>query len=125
MLKRDYGFDEAFDIFEEMNNNHHKLNGYNPGTSNIINRKNEMLEYLKIIGYLLIDMLSTLTAVRKVDNSNYKGYEHDKLKKESISDNTCHTEAILDCFKFKRLQKIKTEEPQEGDEVKYKRKNIE
>ena len=63
MLKRDYGFDEAFGIFEEMNNNHHKLNGYNSGTSNTINRKNEMLEYLRIIEYLLIDMLSALTVV--------------------------------------------------------------
>ena len=64
MLKRDYGFDEGFDIFAEMVNINHKLNKYNPGTY-MINRKNEMLDYLIIVEYLLIDMLSTLTVVRK------------------------------------------------------------
>ena len=36
-----YGFDELFEIFDEINNNWHKLNEYNPRTSN-------MIKYLKI-----------------------------------------------------------------------------
>ena len=31
---------------------------------------------------------------------------------------TCRTESILDSFKFKRLEKIRTQEPLECDEVK-------
>ena len=33
-----------------------------------------MLDYLKIMEHKLIDMLSTPTIIRKVNNSNCKGY---------------------------------------------------
>ena len=51
----------------------------------MIDRKNEMLEYLKIMEYKLIDMLSNPTIIRKINNSNYNGYVHDKLKKEYLN----------------------------------------
>ena len=56
MLKKDYGLDKIF-IFDEIDDSRYKLHMYNPRTSNMINRKNEMLEYLKIIELKLIDML--------------------------------------------------------------------
>ena len=40
MLKKDYGFDEVFNIFDEIDNNCHELHKYNPRISNMINRKN-------------------------------------------------------------------------------------
>ena len=57
MLKKDYGLDKIFNIFDEIDDSRYKLHMYNPRTSNMINRKNEMLEYLKIIELKLIDML--------------------------------------------------------------------
>ena len=39
-LKTDYELDEVFESFDEIDNNCHKLNEYNPRTSNMINRKN-------------------------------------------------------------------------------------
>ena len=57
MLKKDYGLDKIFNIFDEIDDSRYKLHMYNPRTSNTINRKNEMLEYLKIIELKLIDML--------------------------------------------------------------------
>ena len=45
----------------------------------MINRKNERLKYLKTMTWKLIDMLSTPTVVRKINNANYKGYEDKKL----------------------------------------------
>ena len=56
MLKKDYGLDKIF-IFDEIDDSRYKLHMYNPRTSNMLNRKNEMLEYLKIIELKLIDML--------------------------------------------------------------------
>ena len=56
MLKKDYGLDKIF-IFDEIDDSRYKLHMYNPRTSNMINRKNEMPEYLKIIELKLIDML--------------------------------------------------------------------
>ena len=78
---------------------------YKPRTSNMINRKNEMLGYLKIMKYKLADILSTPTIIKKVNNSNYKGYVHDKLKKEFIIEDTHRAEEILDYFIFKKLEK--------------------
>ena len=63
-----------------------------------------MLDYLKIMEHKLIDMLSTPTIIRKVNNSNSKSYVHDKLKKELFSEDTRYTEAFLDLIKFKRLE---------------------
>ena len=38
-----------------------------------------MLEYLKIMEWKLIDMVSTPTVVRKINNVKYKGYVNKKL----------------------------------------------
>ena len=118
VLKKDYRFDEVFDIFDEIDINHNKPNEYKARTSNIVNRKNEKLEYLKIVENELTDMFTTSTIIRKINNHNYKGYILEKFKKEFISGCTHHAEEILDSFKFKRLELIKTEEPLESDEVK-------
>ena len=48
MLKKDYGFDQLFNFFDEIYNNRHKIQLYNPTSSNMIKKNNEMLEYLKI-----------------------------------------------------------------------------
>ena len=72
MYKKDYGFDEVFNIFDEIDNNRHEL--HNPRTSNMINRKNAMLDYLKVMAWKLIDMFSNNSVVRKINNANYKGY---------------------------------------------------
>ena len=53
VLKKDYGFDEVFNIFDEIGINYNKLN--KPWSTNIIHRKNEMLEYLRNIGHQQID----------------------------------------------------------------------
>ena len=66
----------------------------------------------------LTDMFSTPSVVRKINNANYKGYVNEKLNEEIKSGNTCLAEAILASFKLKRLEKIKTEEPLGGNEVK-------
>ena len=50
VAKEDYGFDVVFEVFDEIDNNCHKLNEYNTRTSYMINRKSETLDYLKIIG---------------------------------------------------------------------------
>ena len=49
VLKKDYAFDKVSEIFEEIDNNSNKLNEYNPRTSDMINSKNKMLQYLKIM----------------------------------------------------------------------------
>ena len=64
-----------------------------------------MLEYLKIAEDKLIDMFCTPTIIRKINSANYKGYAHDKLKKELYSGDACYAEAILESFKFKRQEK--------------------
>ena len=43
-LKKNCGLDEVFNIFNEIDNNHHELCKYNPRTSNMINRNNEKLD---------------------------------------------------------------------------------
>ena len=64
-----------------------------------------MLAYLKIIEDELIDMFSTSSINRKINNANYKGYVYDKLKKELNSGDTSRAEAILDSLKFKKQEK--------------------
>ena len=104
VLEKDYGFNEVFDIFDEIDINYHEPNEYNSRTVNKINTKNEMLEYLKIMKWKLIDILSTPALVKKINNANYKGYVKNKLNDELNRRNTHHAEAILDYFiKFKRL----------------------
>ena len=59
VLKKDYGFDETFDIFEELDDKRSKLNEYKRRTSIKINIKNAMLQYLRIMKDKLIDMFTT------------------------------------------------------------------
>ena len=49
VFKKDYAFDKVSEIFEEIDNNCNKVNEYNPRTSDMINSKNKMLQYLKIM----------------------------------------------------------------------------
>ena len=65
VLEKDYGFDKVFNIFDEIDNSY-KLQIHNPRTSTMINRKNEMLEYLEIIRLRLIDMLYTPSLIKKI-----------------------------------------------------------
>ena len=39
VFKIDYAFDEAFNISDEIDDNHHELHKYNPRNSNMINRR--------------------------------------------------------------------------------------
>ena len=74
----------------------------------MVDTKNEMLDYMKIMELNLINMLFTPSVVRKINNANYKGYVNKNLNKEmemNILD-TRHTEAILDSFQLKRLERI-------------------
>ena len=77
-----------------------------------------MLEYLKIMEWKFIDMFSTPSVVRKINNVNYKDY----VKNEEIDNRaTCHAEAILDSFKLVESDEVKTENlseipPIEGEE---------
>ena len=68
MLKY-YGFDKVFDISDKMKIIHKKLLGVMLGV--LIRLKNYMLEYLKIMEWKLIDMLSTPIVVRKITTSEY------------------------------------------------------
>ena len=72
--KKEYEYDEAFNIFDEIDNNHHKLSQYSCRNSNMINKKNEMLVYLKITEWKLIDMFTTSSIIRKINDVSYKGY---------------------------------------------------
>ena len=73
MLKKYYGLDVVFNIFDEIDDSRYKLRMYIPMISNTINRKNEMLEYLKLIELKLNDVLSTPSVVRKIGHAKYKG----------------------------------------------------
>ena len=66
VLEKDYGFDKVFNIFDEIDNSY-KLQIHNPRTSTMINRKNEMLEYLETIRLRLIDMLYTPSHIKKIN----------------------------------------------------------
>ena len=72
--KKEYEYDEAFNIFDEIDNNHYKLSQYSRRNSNMINKKNEMLVYLKITEWKLIDMFTTSSIIRKINDVSYKGY---------------------------------------------------
>ena len=54
----------------------------------------------------LIDMFYTPTIIRKINNAKFKGYVHDKLKKELNIADAHHAEEILDFFDFKRQEKL-------------------
>ena len=115
MLRKYYRLGKVFNIFDEIDDNHYKLHMYNSRSSNMINRKNEMLVYLKIIELKLINMLSTSSVFRKISNANYKGYVNEILNEEMNSGDTCHARAIIDSFKFKNLESMETEEPIERE----------
>ena len=57
-------------FFYEIDNNRHELHKYNHRTSNITNRENEMLGYLKVMEWKVIDMFSSVFVVRKISNAN-------------------------------------------------------
>ena len=116
-LKKNYGFDKVFTIFVETDNSCYKLQMYNPRTSTMINRKNEMLECLEIIRSRLTHMLSTASLIKNINNANYKGNTNEKSNEQLNSGDTRHAQAIIDSFTFK---KIKTE----GDEVKLNQKKL-
>ena len=78
-------------------------------------RKNEMLEYLKIMEWKLVNIFSTHSVFLKISNVNWKGYVNKKLNEEMDSEDTHLNKEILDSFKFKRLAKIKVEELSEGN----------
>ena len=66
---KNYGFDKVIDISDKMKIIHKKLLGVMLGV--LIRLKNYMLEYLKIMEWKLIDMLSTPIVVRKITTSEY------------------------------------------------------
>ena len=74
MLRKDYGFDEVFNIFDEKYKKCDNLNKYKACACNKINTKNEMLEYLKTMKNKLIDMFSTPSIIKKVNNANEDPY---------------------------------------------------
>ena len=80
-----------YEIYNERN----KIYEHDPRSFDKIDTKNEMLVYLKIIEDRLIDMFSTHSIIRKINNVNYKEYVHDKLKKKLNSGDTHRAEAIL------------------------------
>ena len=71
-------------LFDETDIFSYELDKYNPRTVNKINIKNEILEYLKIMDWKLIDMISYPAFVRKIKHANYKGYVNKKLNKIMI-----------------------------------------
>ena len=66
MLKRDYGFDEAFNIFDGIDSKFNNLNEYKPRTSNKNNtKKTQYQTILKIWekGQLIYLLLLVLLAI--------------------------------------------------------------
>ena len=49
VLREDYGFDEAFNIFDDIDNKYNKIYDYRPRAPNKIKSKNIMLKYLKLM----------------------------------------------------------------------------
>lgn len=114
ILKTNYGSNETLDIFEKTDNNCYKHNEYKPRSSNKIDTKNVMLEYLRIIEDKLIDMFFTPSIIKNFNNSKYKNYVHDKLKNKFENGDHLHSKTIHDSCKFQMIQKEKkkkTEEP--------------
>ena len=74
-----------------------------------------MLEYLKTLEWKLIDMLSTPSVDRKINNANCNGYVNKKLNEEMDWGDACHAEG--DEVKIEGLLDVP---PQEGDEKQVK-----
>ena len=71
ILKKDYGFDEAFNIFDEIDHRSKKTYEYKPSSSNEINTNNVMLEYMRVMEDTLIDMFFLLLILsKKIKNAN-------------------------------------------------------
>lgn len=82
VLKKDYGFDEVFNTFNGIDNKHNKLNEYNSRTPDKIDAKNLTLEYLKFLEDRLIDIFSTSSITRKINNPNNEEFLLDKPNEE-------------------------------------------
>ena len=74
MFKKDYKFDEAFNLFDKIHDKCNKHNEYRPKSDNNINNKDAILEYLQIIENKIIHLFSTPSTGLKINNVNYKGY---------------------------------------------------
>ena len=74
-----------------------------------------MLVYLKTIEWKLIDMFSTPSVDRKINNANCNGYVNEKVNEEMDSGDTCHAEG--DEVKIENLLDMS---PQEGDKKQVK-----
>ena len=72
MVRRNYGFDETFNIFDEIDNKRNKLNEYEPRSDNNINNKNPTPEYLKVRENNLIDTFSASSISKKEAMSTTK-----------------------------------------------------
>ena len=77
-----------------------------------------MLEYLNVMEWRLIHMLSTPTVARKINNANFISYAKKAINEEMNSVDTRRTEAVFYSFKFNKLERRKIEEPLEGNEIK-------
>ena len=64
-------------------------------------------------------MLSTSSIIKKINNTNYKGYVRDKVTNKFEDKDPRPVEAILESLKLKRIEKIKTEEPKETIAEKF------
>ena len=71
MLKRDYGFDEAFNIFDGIDSKFNNLNEYKPRTSNKNNtKKPTILDYSKNIGERSVDIFATPSIISNINKAH-------------------------------------------------------
>ena len=68
-------------------------------TFKMINKKNQMVHYLKDMEWKLIKMLSTPIVVRKINNEKFQLKRLWKKKEQMVSEDRRHVEAILESFK--------------------------
>ena len=124
VLRKDYGFDETFNIFDEIDNMRNRLYAYKPKASNTINTNNKLLEYLKIMEGKLTEMFSSPDIIRKINIANCEGHIKEKLEM-GLKKYPDHAKKILGSIKLKMSEKATTEVPKgtitekvllEGDE---------
>ena len=65
VLKKDYGFDEAFSIFDKIYNKRNKLNKCNSSSSNKVNTESTVLKFLKITEDRVIYVFLLLEFLKK------------------------------------------------------------
>ena len=80
MLRKDFRFNKAFNICDEIHNKRSKLNECKPRSADDINKKT-MPTLLRIIEDRLIGMFSAPSIIKEVNNANQKAFEHDDLKR--------------------------------------------